>query len=384
MIMKRLIGIVAVALSLVAVPDLLKAQDVQLTAGATIEITLTSPSVTYTLSSTTGINTLAVSDSTLTLTLDAGDTITVTQNNGYVIDNNLGVGTSCIGAITRATFTASVIITSGATAQGCQTGGSGSPISDASIRINNGASQTSSRNVTLSLQAGNAKQMILSHLVNFADAQWEPYAEAKAWTLTDGLGEKRVYVNYLSTGGEQSQPMSAVITLTEGVTAAPAPDGSVPSSQPQATQTPVLQQTGVPSEGALVKLLNDPRVYLISQGLKRWIQDEQAFTQQGYSWSNIVVVSDTALQQYWDGPRIESAVAAAAYKFTRYLAPGSVGTEVSALQKILKALGFFPQQVKETGYYGTTTRNAVIAFQKARGITPLGVVGPQTRAALNR
>ena len=69
------------------------------------------------------------------------------------------------------------------------------------------------------------------------------------------------------------------------------------------------------------------------------------------------------------------------YQFTTYLSPGSQGLDVTALQEVLAALGNFSGTA--TGYYGTATENAVIAFQAAHGLSQLGVVGPATRAALN-
>ncbi len=48
---------------------------------------------------------------------------------------------------------------------------------------------------------------------------------------------------------------------------------------------------------------------------------------------------------------------------------------------ILNKEGYFDQE--PTGYFGTITYNAVIAFQNANGIEPLGIVGPKTRAVLN-
>jgi peptidoglycan hydrolase-like protein with peptidoglycan-binding domain len=35
------------------------------------------------------------------------------------------------------------------------------------------------------------------------------------------------------------------------------------------------------------------------------------------------------------------------------------------------------------GYYGSVTEAAVVEFQKANDIDPIGIVGPRTRAALN-
>jgi peptidoglycan hydrolase-like protein with peptidoglycan-binding domain len=59
----------------------------------------------------------------------------------------------------------------------------------------------------------------------------------------------------------------------------------------------------------------------------------------------------------------------------------SNGSEVSFLQSTLKALGFFTGEV--TGYFGAQTEAAVINFQSSKGLDPVGVVGPKTRAVLN-
>lgn len=67
--------------------------------------------------------------------------------------------------------------------------------------------------------------------------------------------------------------------------------------------------------------------------------------------------------------------------FTSYLKPGSSGDEVLRLQLILQKLGYL--SATPNGTYGAATKAAVMAFQKARGLEPLGVVGPGTRAILN-
>lgn len=66
----------------------------------------------------------------------------------------------------------------------------------------------------------------------------------------------------------------------------------------------------------------------------------------------------------------------------RLLQYGVSGTDVAQLQNELKATGHFPQSTRSTGYYGPITRNSVIRFQRDRGIAVDGVVGEQTRAAL--
>lgn len=59
---------------------------------------------------------------------------------------------------------------------------------------------------------------------------------------------------------------------------------------------------------------------------------------------------------------------------------GSTGSEVSQIQSALKDWGYYNGAVD--GIFGTATRNAVIAFQKANGLTPDGIAGAKTLAAI--
>ncbi|RQW18845.1 hypothetical protein EH196_17965 [Bacillus sp. C1-1] len=60
---------------------------------------------------------------------------------------------------------------------------------------------------------------------------------------------------------------------------------------------------------------------------------------------------------------------------------GSRGNDVTNLQDELRSLGYFNQS--STGYYGSITRDAVVAFQKAQNLRLVdGIVGPETRSAL--
>lgn len=72
----------------------------------------------------------------------------------------------------------------------------------------------------------------------------------------------------------------------------------------------------------------------------------------------------------------------AKYVFTKALSQGSSGTEVLELQKRLKSEGYLT--ATPNGNYGPATVAAVKAYQKAKGLSQLGNVGPATRAALNR
>ncbi len=69
--------------------------------------------------------------------------------------------------------------------------------------------------------------------------------------------------------------------------------------------------------------------------------------------------------------------------FTRSLTIASTGADVTCLQKALIA-GGYSIPVGATGYFGTQTRAAVLAWQKAKGVTPaVGFFGVNSRAAWN-
>ena len=59
---------------------------------------------------------------------------------------------------------------------------------------------------------------------------------------------------------------------------------------------------------------------------------------------------------------------------------GAAGSEVTELQQSLRQLGYLNHN--PTGYYGPTTRDAVVRFQQANRITPNGVADSQTLAAI--
>jgi peptidoglycan hydrolase-like protein with peptidoglycan-binding domain len=69
------------------------------------------------------------------------------------------------------------------------------------------------------------------------------------------------------------------------------------------------------------------------------------------------------------------------YVFTKALSVGSTGEEVTQLQIALQVLGYF--KTTPTGYFGPITKAAVVSFQVANSVDPIGIVGPRTRAALN-
>ena len=72
----------------------------------------------------------------------------------------------------------------------------------------------------------------------------------------------------------------------------------------------------------------------------------------------------------------------AGHKFTSNLTYGDSGSEVTALQQKLEAEGYYSGPI--TGYYGYLTTAAVRSYQKAKGISQTGTMGPLTMSALNK
>ncbi len=77
------------------------------------------------------------------------------------------------------------------------------------------------------------------------------------------------------------------------------------------------------------------------------------------------------------GPVTQSVLYGSGYRTLKF---GMRGPDVSRLQSALKQQGYFYANV--TGYYGKITENAVIAFQKAKGLRIDGIAGPQTQSVL--
>lgn len=95
-----------------------------------------------------------------------------------------------------------------------------------------------------------------------------------------------------------------------------------------------------------------------------------------------------AVQATPAAPALQNASANA--RFNRDLQAGTSGDDVKGLQIFLNTHGFTVASSgpgspgNETSFFGGLTRAAVIAYQKAKGITPaVGYFGPLTRGAVN-
>jgi hypothetical protein len=167
-------------------------------------------------------------DSTLTITVAVGYTLTLRSDNRYNLSASGGTtSVSCAGdkselIITGDANAVTVTIPDATCATlGGGGGGGGSTTSvripsDLSLTIDSDAAKTQDREVTLTIGATEADLMIVSNKSDFSDVSvWEDYATSKSWTLTEGAGTKTVYVKFRSASGHESSSVSDTIELIE-------------------------------------------------------------------------------------------------------------------------------------------------------------------------
>ncbi|MDB5056268.1 MAG: hypothetical protein JWM44_4318 [Bacilli bacterium] len=84
-----------------------------------------------------------------------------------------------------------------------------------SIHINNDDPYINDKNVTLHLAAedANAIEMMMSENASFIGAQWEPFQQTRSFTLSNGDGNKTIYVMFRDNVGNSSEAISAQTVL---------------------------------------------------------------------------------------------------------------------------------------------------------------------------
>ncbi len=256
-------------------------------------------------------------------------------------------------------------------------GGGGTPISrpvlgNIPVTVAGGNTVTS-RDISLSFDVTGVSMMAISENSNYAGASWEMYASPKTFTLSEGYGDKTLHIKFRSgSGGETATSiMINYITPTTEVTTV-------------ITEAPTIQTTVADTSGFTFNFrtgLTEKQ----KQSIMNLVNSGRLFSQtdaRNYAWA----IGASDWQQFvGKNPKtnVTTGETVSRYVFTKYLGVGSVGKDVQALQQILKELGYFNFPYV-TGYYGSITREAVIKYQKAKGLVPYpGHVGPATRAALN-
>lgn len=290
------------------------------------------------------------------------------------------------------------------------------------LAINNQATETNSRNVTLTISNASAEviRMAISNRSDFQGASQIAYTPISNWQLTEGDGIKTVYVKLYSSSGTASDTISDTILLNT-TNGQPTNQTDLGFGQYQPSQTDTTSQSSNNrsiANGNLVKEIGRSDVYLIYKDFyKRPIISGQVFEACGYNWDNIIEKNSladyttafpitllecsntmidspsTGIGQYLSNQTISNN-----FTFTKNLYPGDQDPEVKALQQFLNNNGYTistsggGRPGYETDYFGNLTKQALIKFQEnyaAQILTPsgfshgTGIFGPATRDFVN-
>ena len=350
-----------------------------------------------------GINVVAKAGSTaakvtvysdhIGLDLENGSNITLTGPASYALQNPV-IQTTCGGSQSSVNITSAITRSIDVTPQtpctivaggvgpivisGGGGGGAGdtTPPTNTSVVINANAAKTATANVTLTLAATDATQMIVSENSNFTNGVWVTYATSKPFTLSSSEGTKTVYAAFRDAAGNVSTAVSDTIVYSTTATAAE-------------TVTPVVTvaTVTVPTAPVTIPTLSvKPTVNEMSAVLSA-IMSQVLYIQANLTSPNAltllqdVLVRVAGLQSAISGP--------AASTFSKSLYKGIQNSDVTALQSFLKSQGtdIYPEGLV-TGYFGSATEKAVQRFQAKYGLSQLGdsaygFVGPKTRAKIN-
>lgn len=189
------------------------------------------------------------------------------------------------------------------------------------VTIPNEDSAVYSRNVVLTLNGGNAPRMAISNSATFEGASIEDYAPTKAWTLSEGEGEKMVFVRFYDNCGTSTAPYSATVRFANGRPA------NLPAPGTPANGTG-NGNNGNANNGNTNSGNNNGGLGPVNFG------------------NGIVLGERIAL--------IDELVAKVRF--------GQRSADVLTLQRELIRLGFMPRSFRATNYYGTFTRAGVNAY----------------------
>ena len=214
-----------------------------------------------------------------------------------------------------------------------------------SVLINNDDEYTNNQTVTLKLNAGSdTVRMAISNTSDFENASQVLYEEEIEWDLLDCNTPRPLRVH-------------------------PSQEGNI-----YTVYVKFYTQYGVASE-----VVSDSIVLktITTETEEQREDSDQDETEDSESFEDSESDAGSNKNNVAEDNKLSSMTFAQTLQF------GSNNTEVKTLQNKLKELNFFPKEIESNGNFGPTTKQAVIEYQKSKGIYPCGIVGPRTRKALN-
>jgi hypothetical protein len=135
---------------------------------------------------------------------------------------------------------------------------SGVSAMDGALVINNGAAQTSNREVTLQIRASQVQSMAISNSADFSASSFVPYSETTKHMLSEGFGAKQVYVKLRTASG-------GTLTITDSIQ-------FVAQTTVTAPAAPVVQQSSscALTPGRAYAVAGNATVYYVSPSCVRY------------------------------------------------------------------------------------------------------------------
>lgn len=227
---------------------------------------------------------------------DAG---TASRNSGWISETSYAfTGLTCG---TTYTFTVKAKNAAGtetsntsisAATSGCGGGGvapSGPLVMSDSVKINNGATVVSDRAVELNFSV-NAVQIAVSNRPDFAQASFKKYVSSMRWTLTEGEGEKVVYVRFRSASG-------GVSTVSKNVTFALPKNKVVVSPLAPVTPKPTGSVSICPYPPGPYRSRLSPSIWLVTPACtKQAFSSSAVYFSHFSTWKDVIIISEKELQ----------------------------------------------------------------------------------------
>ena len=236
------------------------------------------------------------------------------------------------------------------------------------VVINKGSATTDDRKVEIAFSATNVKDVAISNSSNFSGVSYQPYTVTTTWTLTSGYGQKTVYVKFRSSSGGVATANDSIEYVAQSTTEENTgePEEATEDQTTEAEECPLAVKKAYkhswspavyyvtndctkrpfnsavmyfsyfsswddvetvtkaviesvpddalgfmpwgpnydPKYGALVKIVKDPKVYLLLNMERYWINSESVFKALKYSWDWIEDISEELLAKYTVGEEI--------------------------------------------------------------------------------